>query len=84
MQITKILNEAFSNYQKDKELYKLQLVVYAQGFPNFVLPFFGAPSLIRVKSKTKFRTVSMGGVKKQTRTTMEVDSIIIEVVIEST
>jgi len=43
MQITKILNEAFSNYQKDKELYKLQLVAYAQGFLNFVLPFFGAP-----------------------------------------
>jgi hypothetical protein len=35
-------------------------------------------------SKTKFNTISMGGVKKGTITTMEVDSIVIEVATKST
>jgi hypothetical protein len=37
-----------------------------------------------MKLKTKSRIVNMGGAKKGTRTTMEVDSIAIEVVTEST
>jgi hypothetical protein len=35
-------------------------------------------------SRTKFKTVNMGGVEKGTRTTMEVDPIVAEVATEST
>jgi len=41
----KIPNESFSSYQKDEDLYKLQLVAYAHTFPNFPLLPFVAPSL---------------------------------------
>jgi hypothetical protein len=50
MQITEILNEVFSNSKKNKELYKLWLVAYAQAFPDFVLPLFVAPFLIKKPS----------------------------------
>jgi hypothetical protein len=50
----KILNEAFSNYWKDKELLKFQLVAYAQAFPYFVVPPFVAPSLARTPCITRY------------------------------
>jgi hypothetical protein len=59
------LNEAFSSYQKYEELYKLWLVVYAQVFPDFVLPSFVAPFLTRTPSQMISEIVSMGGVKKE-------------------
>jgi hypothetical protein len=34
-QIFEILNKSFSNHQKDKDLYKLQLAAYAHAYPNF-------------------------------------------------
>jgi hypothetical protein len=82
--ITKILNEAFTNYQKYKELLKLQVAAYAQIFPNFVIPPFVAPSLATMVSKTISKIVSMGGTKEGIGTTMEVDSIVVKVAIKST
>jgi hypothetical protein len=82
--ITKILNDAFTNYRKDKELLKLWLTAYAQAFPDFVIPPFIALFLARMASKTISKIVNLGGVKEGTGTTMEVDCIIIKVVIKST
>jgi hypothetical protein len=39
-QIVEILNKSFSSQQKDKDLYKLQLVAYAHGYPKFTLLSF--------------------------------------------
>jgi hypothetical protein len=83
-QIIKIMNETFSNYQKGEDLYKLQLTTYAQVFPNFVLLLFVAPFQARMSSRIRFGAVNMGGTKEGTRTMMEADSIVVEVVIEST
>ncbi len=84
MQITEILNEVFSNSKKNKELYKLWLVAYAQAFPDFVLPLFVAPFLIKKPSWTKSEIVSMGGAKEGTKTIMEVDSIAAKVATKNT
>jgi hypothetical protein len=78
------LNKAFSSYRKDKELLKLRLVAHAQAFPDFVLFPFAAPFPVRMLSRTKFRTISIGGVKEGTETMMEVDSIVVEVATKST
>jgi hypothetical protein len=83
-QIIKILNETFSNYQKGEDLYKLWLAIYAQVFPNFVLPLFVAPFLAKMLSRTRFRAVNMEGAKEGTGTMMEVDSIVVEITTEST
>jgi hypothetical protein len=62
---------------------KVQLVAYAQAFLHFVLPPFVAPFLARMSSKTRFGTISMGGVEEGTRTMMEVDSIVVKVITKS-
>jgi hypothetical protein len=60
-QIIKIMNETFSNYQKNEDLYRLRLAAYAQLFPNFVLPLFVAPFQGRMLSRTRFGAINMGG-----------------------
>jgi hypothetical protein len=82
--IIKILNDTFASYRNDKELLKLQLTAYAPTFPDNVKPPFVAPSLARTVPETIYEIVSMGGVEEGTRTTMEVDSIVVEVAIKST
>jgi hypothetical protein len=82
--IIKILNDTFASYRNHKELLKLQLVTYALAFPDFVIPPFVAPSLARTMSKTIYEIISLGGAEEGIGTTMEVDSIVVEVVIKST
>ncbi len=65
-------------------MYKLKLVAYAQAFPDFVLSSFITSSLVKMLSRTRSRILDMGRTKEGTETTMEVDSIAVEVATEST
>ncbi len=82
--IIEILNNTFTNYQKEEELLRFQLANYAQAFPDFVVLSFVPPSPVRMTSITRFGTISMGGVEDGIGTMMVVDSIIIEVAIKRT
>jgi hypothetical protein len=82
--IIETLKDTFANYQKDEELLRFWLTAYAQTFPDFVVLSFVAPSLARTMSKCKSWIVNMGGVEEGIETTMEVDSNVTKVSIEST
>ncbi len=83
-QIIENLNNTLANCRKDKELLQLWLATYAQPFPNFVVPSFVPPSLVRTTSKTRLGTISMGGIEKRIETIMEVDSIATKVATKNT
>lgn len=82
-QITKILNNTFTNYRKDEKLLWFWLVGYAQAFLDFVVPPF-VPPLVKTMSRTRYGTIDMGGIEEGIETIMEVDSIATKVATQST
>ncbi len=82
--ITKILNDTFASYRKDKELLQLWLATYVQTFADFIVPPFVPPFLGRTTFRTRCGMINMGRIKEGIETIMEVDSIATKMATKST
>lgn len=77
--ITIMLNNDFTNYQKDEELYKFQLGIYQWVFPNCMLPTFDyGASFVWTQICTLSRLISQLKGEKDIETNMEMESSVME------